>query len=179
MRRSPRKSMNCLVPPHVHYSPSNCFLCVMRALCERKYGMYSYVRTRKVASMTTMNGSGAFSPAWKPPKRDAITMITTTTTMTTDVLGNSATTLISGARVIGVKHSVHLRRDVRLPSRRINHWGIQPVESRFWIRSSSSGEPSPRNVNAPRGSIASRDCRRAERTSRRTIFSFTDFYVYF
>lgn len=134
------------------------------------------VRSRKVASMTTMNGSGAFSPAWKPPKRDAITMITT---MTMNVLGNSATTLISGARVIGVKHSVHLRRDVRLPSRRINHWGIQPVESRFWIRSSSSGEPSPRNVNAPRGSIASRDCRRAERTSWWTIFSFTDFYVYF
>lgn len=60
-----------------------------------------------------------------------------TMTRTTDVLGNSATTLISGVQVIGVKHSVHSRRDVRLPPRRINHRGIQPVESRFWIRSSS------------------------------------------
>jgi len=29
-----RKSMNRLVPPHVHYSLSNCFLCVMHALRE-------------------------------------------------------------------------------------------------------------------------------------------------
>jgi len=28
------KSMNRLVPPHVHYSLPNCFLCVMRALRE-------------------------------------------------------------------------------------------------------------------------------------------------
>lgn len=44
----------------------------MRVLRERaNTACTRYVRARKVAGRTTMSGSGAFSPAWKPPKRDA------------------------------------------------------------------------------------------------------------
>jgi len=98
------------------------------------------------------------------------------TTTTTDVRGNSATTLISGARVIGVKHSVHSRRDVRLPSRRINHRGIQPMESRFWIRSSSlAGELHLRMLTCC-GSIASRDNRVESEWVVGRFSVHTDFY---